>query len=110
MDTLEKYKLVNKDIINQSQIIYNHYKLLFNDINYYITTILKNSDYYPSFESLSLLQKINYNKCLEKIIGIIVLLPKLLLNDFYELIKKFYWKIPQIKKLEDKYFWWSEKS
>ena len=103
LDSPGKYKMVNKDINNQSQMIDNHYRLLFNDINYYINTILKNSNYYPSFESLSLLQKINYNKCLEETIGIIVLLPKLLLNDFYELIKNSYGNIPKMQKFEDKY-------
>ena len=98
------YKIAGKDIDSQAQIIDSHYKLLFNDIDYYRSTIMNNNNYFPSFENSSLTQKINYNKSLEETIGILVLLPKLLLNDFYELINNSYGSIiPKEKKFEDKY-------
>lgn len=101
---INEFKIAGKDIFYQSKIIDSHYKLLFNDINYYTQTIMQNKLYLPSFESLSLTQKINYNKSLEETIGILMLLPKLLLNDFYDLIKNSYGdKIPKEKKFEDKY-------
>ena len=98
------FKIENKDIKYQSKIIDNHYKLLLNDINYYHNTIMKNNNYYTSFESLSLSQKIKYNKALEETIGILVLLPKMLLNEFYDLIQNSYKaKIPKMIKFENKY-------
>lgn len=98
------YKLAGKDIDSQAQIIDSQYRLLFNDIDYYRSTIMLNNNYFPSFENSSLTQKINYNKSLEETIGILVLLPKLLLNDFYELINNSYGSIiPKEKKFEDKY-------
>ena len=98
------YKIAGKDIDSQAQIIDSHYRLLFNDIDYYRSTIMLNNNYFPSFENSSLTQKINYNKSLEETIGILVLLPKLLLNDFYELINNSYGSIiPKEKKFEDKY-------
>lgn len=94
----------NSDIYSQIKILDNHYNLLFNDINYYKNTIVKNINYYPSFESLSLMQKINYNKSLEETIGILFILPKLFLNEFYGLINNSYKvKIPKLEDLEDKY-------
>ena len=98
------YKIAGRDIESQVQIIDNQYRLLFNDIDYYRCTIMLNNNYFPSFENSSLTQKINYNKSLEETIGILVLLPKLLLKDFYELINKSYGSIiPKEKKFEDKY-------
>jgi len=98
------YKIAGKDIESQAQIIDSHYRLLFNDIDYYRSTIMLNNNYFPAFENSSLTQKINYNKSLEETIGILVLLPKLLLNDFYELINNSYGSIiPKEKKFEDKY-------
>ena len=98
------YKIANNDIDYQSKIIDNHYRLLFNDINYYKKGLISDSHYLFAFENLSLLQKINYNKSLEETIGILVLLPKMLLNDIYDLINKSYSsKIPQMSKFEDKY-------
>ena len=98
------FKIVHKDINYQSNIIESHYKLLLNDIDYYQKFIIKNINYYSSFEGLSLTQKINYNKALEETIGILTLLPKMLLNDFYDLIKNLYdTKIPKMIKFENKY-------
>jgi hypothetical protein len=98
------YKIAGRDIDSQVQIIDSQYRLLFNDIDYYRTVIMLNNNYFLSFENSSLTQKINYNKSLEETIGILVLLPKLLLKDFYELINKSYGSIiPKEKKFEDKY-------
>ena len=98
------YKIAGRDIDSQVQIIDSQYRLLFNDIDYYRTVIMLNNNYFPSFENSSLTQKINYNKSLEETIGILVLLPKLLLNDFYEFINNSYGSIiPKEKKFEDKY-------
>ena len=50
------------------------------------------------------MQKINYNKSLEETIGILFILPKLFLNEFYGLINNSYKvKIPKLEDLEDKY-------
>ena len=99
------YKIANKDINYQCKIIDNNYKLLIDDINYYKNKIMKNYNYFPSFENLSLFQKINYNKSLEEAIGILFILPKLLLNDFYKLIQNSYGitNFVKIEKLKEKY-------
>ena len=66
--------------------------------------ITTKQNYIESFKSLSLISKINYNKALEETIGIILLLPQLILLDFYNLIKKFEnISIPKQKKFEKKY-------
>ena len=65
--------------------------------------ITTKQNYIESFKSLSLISKINYNKALEETIGIILLLPQLILLDFYNLIKKFEnISIPKQKKFEKK--------
>lgn len=98
------FKIANKDINYQCKIIDNNYKLLFNDINYYKNKIMKNSNYFSAFENLSLLQKIHYNKTLEETIGILFVLPKMLLNDFYKLIQNSYdTNFIKIEKLKEKY-------
>ena len=98
-----EYKTKNKEVDYQSKIIDNYYKLLFNNINDYKNKI-ENVYYFVYFENLDLTQKINYNKSLEETIGIIALLSKLILNNFYELIKNSYGeKIPIEKNLEEKY-------
>ena len=97
-------KIAGEDINYQSKIIDDHYSLLFNGINYYKKTYIVDSHYLPSFENMSLMQQINYNKALEESIGILALLPKLLLNDFFDLINNSYSsKIPKMNKFEDKY-------
>lgn len=105
--TPEKSKDVKNsgdDINHQSKVIDNHYSLLLNEINIYKTTFIVDSNYLPSFEGISLMQKINYNKALEETIGILALLPKLLLNDFFDLINNSYSiKIPKLSQFEDKY-------
>jgi hypothetical protein len=61
-------------------------------------------NYVESFCSLSLISKIEYNKALEETIGILLLLPQLILLDFYKFIQKFEnINVPKKEKFEDKY-------
>ena len=95
---------IQNDIEYQSKIFRDQSKLLEDNILYYKMNITTKQNYIESFKSLSLISKINYNKALEETIGIILLLPQLILLDFYNLIKKFEnISIPKQKKFEKKY-------
>ena len=95
---------VQNDIEYQSKIFRDQSKLLEANILYYKMNITTKENYIESFKSLSLTNKINYNKSLEETIGIILLLPQLILLDFYKFIKKFEnINIPKQKNFEKKY-------
>lgn len=102
--SLVSHSLIQNDIEYQSKIFRDQSKLLEENILYYKMNITTKQNYIESFKSLSLISKINYNKALEETIGIILLLPQLILLDFYKLIKKFEnISIPKQKKFEKKY-------
>ena len=95
---------VQNDIEYQSKIFRDQSKLMEENILYYKMNITTKQNYIESFKSLSLNSKINYNKSLEETIGIILLLPQLILLDFYKYIKKFEnISIPRKEKFEEKY-------
>ena len=95
---------VQNDIEYQSKIFQDQSKLLEANILYYKMNITTKENYIESFRTLSLTNKINYNKSLEETIGIILLLPQLILLDFYKFIKKFEnINIPKKKNFEKKY-------
>lgn len=92
------------DIIYQSTTLRDQQKLLEDNYLYYKTKIVIKNNYLESFRSLSLINKINYNKALEETIGILLLLPQLILADFYKLIQKFEnISVPKKEKFEEKY-------
>ena len=80
---------IQNDIDYQYKIINDEYKLLEDNYIFYTTKVIKKINYYQSFSSLSLMNKINYNKTLEETIGILFILPQLLLAEFYRLIKNY---------------------
>ncbi len=95
---------VQNDIEYQSKVFHDQAKLLEDNILYYKMNITTKNNYIESFKSLPLKAKINYNKALEETIGIILLLPQLILLDFYKFIKKFEnISIPKKSKFEEKY-------
>ena len=95
---------VQNDIEYQSKVFRDQSKLLEDNILYYKMNITTKNNYIESFKSLSLNSKIKYNKTLEETIGIILLLPQLILLDFYKFIKKFEnINIPKKSKFEEKY-------
>ena len=95
---------VQNEIEYQSKVFRDQSKLLEDNILYYKMNITTKKNYIESFKSLSLTGKIKYNKALEETIGIILLLPQLILLDFYKFIKKFEnISIPKKSKFEEKY-------
>ena len=78
---------IKNDIEYQYKIINDEYKLLEENYLFFKTRIIIKDDYYDSFRAMSLKSKINYNKSLEETIGLLYLLPELLLDEFYKLIK-----------------------
>ena len=92
------------DIYCQSNIFKDQTKLLESDILYYKKSIMTKDDFIEAFKTLSLEGKIKFNKALEETIGILILLPRLILLDFYEFILKFdNIKLPDQSKFVEKY-------
>jgi hypothetical protein len=92
------------DVDYQSSSFRDQAKLLEDNISYYKLNITTKPNYVESFCSLSLISKIEYNKALEETIGILLLLPQLILLDFYKFIQKFEnINVPKKEKFEDKY-------
>ena len=95
---------VENEIEYQSKILTDQMKLLEGNIKYFNKNIISNPNFDNSFNTLVLKSKINFNKALEETIGIIYLLPRLILSDFYLLINKFHSiRIPNSNKFDDKY-------
>ena len=94
---------IQTDIEYQYKVIYDEYKLLEDNYNFYTTRVIRKANYYEAFSSSSLMSKINYNKALEETIGILYILPQLLLLEFYKLIKNYSGvKVPNKKLLKEK--------
>ena len=92
------------DVNYQCKNFRDQEKLLEDNILHYKMNITTKSNYVEAFKSLSLINKINYNKALEETIGILLLLPLLILVDFYKLIEKFKnISVPKKEKFEEKY-------
>ena len=92
------------DVDYQSSSFRDQSKLLEDNISYYKMNITSKPNYVESFCSLSLISKIEYNKALEETIGILLLLPQLILLDFYKFIQKFEnINVPAKEKFEDNY-------
>ena len=66
--------------------------------------VVTKENYVEAFKSLSLKSQIKYNKYLEETIGIIILLPQLLLNEFYHYAEKLHGiNVPDKRKFKEKY-------
>ena len=88
----------------QSKVIHDQIKLLMDNISYYKLSVVTKENYLESFKSLSLKSQIKYNKYLEETCGIMLLLPQLLLLEFYHFIEKFNnVNVPDKKKFKEKY-------
>ena len=100
----EDHSPIQENIDYQFKLINDQYKLLIDDIQYYRTRIITKDNYLESFKCLSLRNKINYNKALEEACGLLLLLPKLILLEFYKYIEKFgNLHVPNKSKFKEKY-------
>jgi len=92
------------DVDYQSRSFRDQVKLLEENIQHYKMSITTKKNYIESFCSLSLISKMEYNKALEETIGILLLLPQLILVDFYKFIQRFgNINIPNKEKFEEQY-------
>jgi hypothetical protein len=95
---------VDTSVEHQSKVFIDQYKLLIDNINHYKLNIITKDKYLDSFKCLSLKNKISYNKALEEACGLLLLLPQLLLIEFYKYIEKFEGVVlPNKNKFKDKY-------
>ena len=92
------------DIEYQHKSLNDQFKLLVDNIQYYKMSIVSKDNYIESFKCLSLKNKINYNKALEEACGLLLLLPQLILLEFYRYIERFEnLNMPDKNKFKDKY-------
>lgn len=92
------------EIEYQHKTLNDQFKLLMDKIQFYKMNILSKENFIESFKCLSLKNKINYNKSLEEFCGLLLLLPQLILLEFYKYIEKFEnLNIPDKNKFKDKY-------
>ena len=92
------------DIEYQKKLLNDQFKLLIDNIQYYKMSITSKDNYIEAFKCLSLKNKINYNKSLEEACGLLLLLPQLILVEFFKYIEKFEnMNIPDKHKFKDKY-------
>ena len=88
----------------QVKSIHDQIRLLNDNISYYKLNVVTKENYVEAFKSLSLKSQIKYNKYLEETIGIIILLPQLLLNEFYHYAEKLHGiNVPDKRKFKEKY-------
>ena len=85
----------------QSKLFHDQYKLLIDNYHYYKMKIVANDDFVEAFKSINLKSKIEFNKNLEEICGLLMLLPRHILAEFYKYIE--YLKVPSKSRLKDKY-------
>ena len=92
------------DIEYQHKSLNDQFKLLVDNIQYYKMSIVSKDNYIEAFKCLSLKNKINYNKALEEACGLLLLLPQLILLEFYKYIERFEnLNMPDKNKFKDKY-------
>ena len=85
----------------QSKIFHDQYKVLYDNYHYYKMKIVANDDFNEAFKSLNLKSKIEFNKNLEEICGLLIFLPRHILAEFFKYIE--YLKAPSKSSLKDKY-------
>ena len=88
----------------QAKAIEDQTKLLFDNILYFKQTTMHHNNFAEAFKYMPMKSKIKMNKSLEETCGILLLLPQLILLEFYHFIEKFesVHKIDK-EKLKDKY-------
>jgi len=102
--TLSVVSSIMNNIDFQSRVIQDQVRLLIDNITYYKMSIVSKDNYIEGFKAMSLKLKVKMNKSLEETCGILLLLPQLLLLEFYHFIEKFNnVNVPDKKKFREKY-------
>ena len=93
-----------KDIESQVKILNDQIRILDSNISYFKLNILPKNNFLEAFKSLSIKTQVSINKNLEETCGILVLLPQILLANFYHFIEKMKdINIPDKEKFQKKY-------
>ena len=93
-----------ENINYQSKLFHEQVKLLFDSIQRYKMTVISKENFMEAFNALSLKSKINFNKVLEEACGLLLLLPQIILLEFYNYVEKFdSMHIPKKEKFIEKY-------
>ena len=92
---------IPSDAEYQSKIFEDQYKLLVDNYHVYKMKIMANSDFLNAFKALDLKNKIKFNKTLEEVCGLLILLPRHILSEFYKYIE--YLKTPSKSSFKEKY-------
>ena len=88
----------------QTKVIHDNVRLLMDNVGYYTMNIIPKENFIKAFKSLTIFSQASYNKSLEEAIGIFLLLPQLLLLEFYQFIENFNSvNVPNRKKFKEKY-------
>ena len=85
----------------QSNIFNDQFKLMIDNYHYYKMKILANTDFMNAFKTLNLKSQIEFNKSLEEICGLLILLPRHILAEFFKYIE--YLKCPDKSRFKEKY-------
>ena len=102
--TLSVVSSIMNNIEFQSRVIHDQIRLLIDNITYYKMSVVSKDNYIEGFKAMSLKLKVKMNKSLEETCGILLLLPQLLLLEFYHFIEKFNnVNVPDKKKFKEKY-------
>ena len=100
----ENHSPIQNNIDYQFKLIEDQYKLLMDNIQYYRNHIITKDNFLESFKCLSLKNKISYNKALEEACGLLLLLPQLILLEFFKYIEKYgNLHVPNRSKFKEKY-------
>ena len=95
---------IHENIEYQFKQINDQYKLLMDNIQYYRINIITNDKFLDSFKCLSLKNKISFNKALEETCGILLLLPQLILLEFFKFLENFgNLNVPNKNKFKEKF-------
>ena len=88
----------------QTKVIHDNVRLLMDNVGYYTMTIIPRENFIKAFKSLTIYSQASYNKSLEEAIGIFLLLPQLILLEFYQFIENFNSvSVPNRKQFKEKY-------
>ena len=88
----------------QTKVIHDNVRLLMDNVGYYTMNIIPKENFIKAFKCLTIFTQASYNKSLEEAIGIFLLLPQLLLLEFYQFIENFNSvNVPNRKKFKEKY-------
>ncbi len=103
-NTLSVVSSIMNNIDFQSRVIHDQIRLLIDNITHYKMSVVTKDNYIEGFKQMNIKLQSKMNKSLEETCGILLLLPQLLLLEFYHFIEKFNnVNVPDKKKFREKY-------